>query len=72
VGSEMCIRDRVNPGRLMEWVSQREGRARIIPPAKLELRFTGVDTMREALENGAAELERMLEPVVGSDGKTTS
>ena len=53
----------VKPERLMEWVAKREGRARIIPPAKLELRFAAVDTMREALENGAAELERMLEPV---------
>ena len=56
----------VNPEKLIAWVGERDGRAKLLPPVKLEVRFEEAESMREALENTAAELESLLEPVKNS------
>jgi transcription-repair coupling factor (superfamily II helicase) len=51
----------VNPEKLIRWVDTRGEGTRLIPPAKLEIRYNGEHSMREALESTAADLESMLD-----------
>ncbi|MEF2232051.1 MAG: transcription-repair coupling factor [Pseudodesulfovibrio sp.] len=51
--------------RFMAWVGQRGGRAQLVPPARLELRYGSADSLRQALEDAAAELEEMLDTAAG-------
>ncbi|XXJ19561.1 transcription-repair coupling factor [Desulfovibrio caledoniensis] len=51
----------VNPEKLIRWVNDRGEGTRLIPPAKLEIRYDGAPSMREALESTAADLEGMLD-----------
>ncbi|ADU62746.1 MAG: transcription-repair coupling factor [Pseudodesulfovibrio sp.] len=53
----------VSTEALLGWVARRDGRARLLPPAKLEIRYDAAESMRLALENTAVELEELLEPV---------
>ncbi len=50
-----------NPAKLIGWVGEREGRAKLLPPAKLEVRYQEAESMRQALEDTAVELESLLE-----------
>ena len=50
----------VEPALLIEWVGRRGERARLLPPAKLELRYAESESMRQALEDVAVELEELL------------
>ncbi|MCJ2163752.1 MULTISPECIES: transcription-repair coupling factor [unclassified Pseudodesulfovibrio] len=58
----------VSPDELMKWVGDRSDTARIIPPAKLEIRYDGAQSMREALEGTAVDLERMLDAGIDQQG----
>jgi transcription-repair coupling factor (superfamily II helicase) len=59
----------VNPEKLIRWVDDRGEGARLVPPAKLEIRY-GAHSMREALESTAADLEGMLDAeTVRPDGR---
>ncbi|MDC0335531.1 transcription-repair coupling factor [Pseudodesulfovibrio sp.] len=49
------------PEKLIGWINEREGRARLLPPAKLEVRYQEAETMRQALEETAVELEVLLD-----------
>ncbi|WP_319466711.1 transcription-repair coupling factor [uncultured Pseudodesulfovibrio sp.] len=60
----------VNPERLIRWVGDQGERARLIPPAKLEIRYGETHSMRQALEDVAVELEELLDPV--DEGKQNS
>ncbi|CCH47713.1 transcription-repair coupling factor [Pseudodesulfovibrio piezophilus] len=51
----------VNPAELMGWINERIERAKLLPPTKLELRYTDSISMREALDKTAVELEELLE-----------
>ncbi|QJB57811.1 transcription-repair coupling factor [Pseudodesulfovibrio sp. zrk46] len=51
----------VKPERLIGWVNDRADYAKVLPPAKLELRFKDPESMRLALENTAEELSMLLE-----------
>ena len=51
----------VSPEALIAWVGERNGRARLLPPSKLEVRHGEAATMRQALEDTAADLETMLD-----------
>jgi transcription-repair coupling factor (superfamily II helicase) len=53
----------VSTQALLGWIGKRGERARLLPPAKLEIRYDAADSMRLALENTAAELEELLDPV---------
>jgi len=50
----------VSPAKLMDWVGERSDRAKLLPPAKLEIRYSEADSMRQALEGVAVELEELL------------
>lgn len=50
-----------SPEVLMGWIGERSDRARLLPPAKLELRYDGTESMRNALEETAVELEILIE-----------
>lgn len=50
-----------DPAKLIAWIGERDGRARLLPPAKLEVRYQESESMREALEETATELETLLE-----------
>lgn len=51
----------VDPGMLLGWIEERQERAKLLPPAKLEVRYEQSDDMRSALDNTAEELEMLLE-----------
>lgn len=51
-----------DPQRLLAWVGAMEDRARLLPPAKLEVRYAEGYSLRQALEDTAVELEELLEP----------
>nr|WP_287410213.1 transcription-repair coupling factor [Pseudodesulfovibrio sp.] len=51
----------VSPEKLMQWVAARGDMTRIVPPAKLEIRYGEIDSMRQALEETAIDLEAMLD-----------
>jgi len=51
----------VSTRALLDWVARRDGRARLMPPAKLEIRYLEAESTRLALENTAAELEELLD-----------
>lgn len=51
----------INLERLIRWVEDLEGRARLLPPARLEVRYAEGYSMRQALEDTAVELEELLE-----------
>ncbi len=55
-----------DPHRLIAWVGERTERAKIVPPAKLELRYLASESVRRALEETAIELEGLLDPGVTS------
>lgn len=50
-----------DPQRLMAWITERQDRAKVLPPARLELRYQKCDTMRQALEETAVELDSLLD-----------
>lgn len=52
----------VNPQRLIKWVGAQEDRAKLLPPARLEVRYTEALSLRQALEDVAVELEELLDP----------
>jgi len=56
----------VSPETLVGWVGQRSGTAKLLPPAKLEVRHGEAATMRQALEDTAADLETMLDSGAGA------
>jgi len=56
----------VSPERLIAWVGQRSDRARMMPPAKLELRYSESESLRRALEDAAVELDEMLDAPSGA------
>ena len=51
----------VNPEKIIGWIGERQDRAKLLPPAKLEVRYENGDDMRQALEETALELEMLLE-----------
>jgi transcription-repair coupling factor (superfamily II helicase) len=51
----------VSTEALLAWVARRDGRARLLPPAKLEIRYDTDQPIRVALENTAAELDELLD-----------
>ncbi|BCS87055.1 transcription-repair coupling factor [Pseudodesulfovibrio sediminis] len=51
----------VSPEKLMTWISGQDGQAKLIPPAKLEIRFNEGESMRHALEETAVSLDAMLD-----------
>lgn len=58
----------VSPEALIAWVGSRSGSAKLLPPSKLEVRHGEAVTMRQALEDTAADLETMLDG--GGDAAT--
>jgi transcription-repair coupling factor (superfamily II helicase) len=50
-----------SPERLIGWVGERSETTRLLPPAKLEIRYSDAPSMREALETTAADLEGLLD-----------
>ncbi|WP_097010925.1 transcription-repair coupling factor [Pseudodesulfovibrio profundus] len=50
-----------DPQVLLKWVDERNDRAKLLPPAKLELRYKVTESMRVALEDAALELELLQE-----------
>jgi len=50
-----------SPEKLIAWVNERSDRSRMLPPARLELRYLEPESMRQALEDTAVELEELLE-----------
>ena len=50
----------VSPELLIRWVDERSDRAKMLPPAKLEIRYGKADSMRQALEDVSVELEELL------------
>ncbi|WP_316900745.1 transcription-repair coupling factor [Pseudodesulfovibrio indicus] len=50
-----------SPEKLIGWVGERSGTTRLLPPAKLEIRYGDAPSMREALETTAADLEGLLD-----------
>jgi transcription-repair coupling factor (superfamily II helicase) len=50
---------RISPEALIAWLTPRQGRAKLLPPAKLELRFDQGVPLREALNDAAAELAKL-------------
>lgn len=49
------------PESLVAWASAREDRARLMPPARIELRYAEGDSVREALEAAAVELDALAD-----------
>ncbi|QGY41252.1 transcription-repair coupling factor [Pseudodesulfovibrio cashew] len=54
-----------DPRKLMDWIAERPERAKVLPPARLELRYEQTESMRRALEETASELEELLGSNVG-------
>jgi len=50
-----------DPQKLMNWIAERPDRAKVLPPARLELRYKEVESMRQALEETAVELDSLLD-----------
>ncbi|WP_243546471.1 transcription-repair coupling factor [Pseudodesulfovibrio tunisiensis] len=53
--------DAVSPQKLVRWVDERSDRARMLPPARLEIRYGDTWSVRHALEQTAVELEFLLD-----------
>lgn len=49
----------LNPETLIEWIKPRAGVARLVPPARLELRLDQDAPLRESLDRAAAELAKL-------------
>ncbi len=58
----------VSPAALVEWVGKRPGKARLLPPTKLELRYPEGLDVAAGLEYLRGELESLLESAVQSPG----
>jgi transcription-repair coupling factor (superfamily II helicase) len=50
-----------DPQRMVAWIGERPDRAKALPPARLELRYQEFETMRQALEETAVELDSLLD-----------
>ncbi|WP_320169693.1 transcription-repair coupling factor [Maridesulfovibrio sp.] len=50
----------VDPARLIGWVGEQDGKARLKPPAGLEIRFDGESGISKGLDNVCKKLEPLL------------
>jgi len=53
--------DVIAPAALVAWVAERDGKARLVPPACLEYRMESGTSVRERLEQARAELESLVQ-----------
>ena len=51
---------KINPLALVKWIEENQKLARLIPPAKLELRLRSDQSIAEALDTAAAKLDELV------------